>query len=76
MYGKAGGAVSSTGVDRKVWQCSEWYKVKGVIGCTNHHVEEETLIKAYLMAWNALVENREGENLTNAIEPSDIGNKT
>ena len=29
------------------------------MGCTNHHVEEETLIKAYLMAWNALVENRE-----------------
>ena len=28
------------------------------------------------MAWNALVENREGENLTNAIESSDIGNKT
>jgi hypothetical protein len=24
----------------------------------NRHVEEETLIKAYLMAWNALVENR------------------
>mgnify|MGYP007129175511 CR=1 FL=1 len=23
------------------------------------------------MAWNALVENREGENLTNAIESSD-----
>ena len=50
---------SSTGVDRKVWQCSERYKVKGVMGCTNRHVEEETLIKAYLMAWNALVENRE-----------------
>ena len=49
---------SSTGVDRKVWQCSEWYMVKGVIGCANRHVEEETLIKAYLMAWNALVENR------------------
>lgn len=28
------------------------------------------------MAWNALVENREGENLTNAIESSDIENKT
>jgi hypothetical protein len=25
----------------------------------NHHVEEETLVKVYLMAWNALVENRE-----------------
>ena len=50
---------SSKGFDRKVWQCSERYKVKGVVGCTNRHVEEETLIKAYLMAWNALVENRE-----------------
>ena len=49
---------SSTGVDRKVWQCSERYKVKGVMGCANRHVEEETLVKAYLMAWNALVENR------------------
>ena len=50
---------SSTGVDRKVWQCSERYKVKGVMGCANRHVEEKTLIKAYLMAWNVLVENRE-----------------
>lgn len=50
---------SSTGVDRKVWQCSERYKVKGVMGCSNRHVEEETLIKAYLMGWNALVENRD-----------------
>ena len=50
---------SSTGFDRKVWQCSERYKVKGVVGCTNRHVEEETLINAYMMACNALVENRE-----------------
>ena len=28
------------------------------MGCANRHVEEETLIQAYLMAWNALVENR------------------
>lgn len=33
--------------------------MKGVQGCDNRHVEEETLIKTYLMAWNALVENRE-----------------
>ncbi len=50
---------SSKGFDRKVWQCSERYKVKGVMGCANRHVEEETLIKAYLLAWNALLENRE-----------------
>ena len=29
------------------------------MGCANRHVEEKTLIKAYLMAWNVLVENRE-----------------
>ncbi len=33
--------------------------MKGVQGCDNRHVEEETLVKSYLMAWNALVENRE-----------------
>lgn len=50
---------SSAGFDRKIWQRSERYKVKGVMGCDNRHVVEETLVKAYLMAWNALVENRE-----------------
>ena len=65
---------SSTGVDRKVWQCSERYKVKGVMGCTNRHVEEETLIKAYLMAWNALVENREDfmEQWTEQLQSNNL----
>ncbi|MEG0722312.1 MAG: recombinase family protein, partial [Lachnospiraceae bacterium] len=44
---------------RKVWQCGDRYKVKGVVGCNNRHVGEETLEKAYLMAWNAVLENRE-----------------
>lgn len=65
---------SSTGVDRKVWQCSERYKVKGVMGCANRHVEEETLIKAYLMAWNALVENRENfmEQWTEQLQSENL----
>lgn len=50
---------SSTGVDRKVWQCSERYKAKGVMGCGNRHVEESTLEKVFVMAWNAVVESRE-----------------
>lgn len=58
IFARKEGWRSSMGVDRKVWQCSERYKVKGVMGCANRHVEKETLIKAYLMAWNALVENR------------------
>ncbi|WP_244287733.1 recombinase family protein [Lacrimispora celerecrescens] len=50
---------SSTGVARKVWQCCERYKVKGVMGCANRHVEESTLEKAFVMAWNAVFENKE-----------------
>ncbi len=50
---------SSTGIDRKVWQCSERYKVKGVMGCANRHVEESTLEKAFVMAWNGILENKE-----------------
>lgn len=45
--------------DRKVWQCSERYKVKGVLGCGNRHIYEETLIEIYLMAWNRLLECQE-----------------
>ena len=45
--------------DRKVWQCSERYKVKGVLGCGNRHVDESTLEKAYVMAWNAILEKKE-----------------
>lgn len=50
---------SSTGIDRKVWQCSERYKVKGVMGCGNRHVDESTLERAFVMAWNGILENRE-----------------
>lgn len=50
---------SSTGETRKVWQCSERYKVKGVMGCANRHVEESTLEKAFVMAWNGILENEE-----------------
>ncbi|WP_349948893.1 recombinase family protein [Lacrimispora sp. BS-2] len=50
---------SNAGETRKIWQCSERYKVKGVMGCANRHVEEDTLIEIYLMAWNRLLECRE-----------------
>ncbi|WP_279230906.1 recombinase zinc beta ribbon domain-containing protein [Clostridium tyrobutyricum] len=48
-----------TGIEyRKVWQCSERYKVKGVIGCNNRHVDEVTLEKAFVMSWNDILENK------------------
>ena len=53
------GWLSSTGEVRKVWQCSERYKVKGVMGCRNRHIEESTIEKFYLMAWNEIISNIE-----------------
>ncbi len=50
---------SSTGVTRKVWQCSERYKLKGVMGCVNRHVDEDTLRKVFFKTWKSLPENRE-----------------
>ena len=44
---------------RKVWQCQERYKVKGVQGCTNRHIDEVILIDAFILCWNALLDNRE-----------------
>lgn len=42
--------------------------------CGNRHVEEETLIKAYLMTWNALVKNREGfmEQWTEQLQSENL----
>ncbi len=50
---------SSTGIDRRVWQCSERYKVKGVLGCANRHIEESTLEEAFVMAWNEIFKTKE-----------------
>ena len=42
-----------------MWQCSERYKVKGVMGCSNRHIDEETVREIYMMAWNRLLECRD-----------------
>lgn len=34
---------SKRGEIRRIWQCGERYKLKGVLGCGNRHVEESTL---------------------------------
>lgn len=49
------GWYSRQGEVRLVWQCSERYKVKGVQGCTNRHIDEETLHRIFLEAWNRMV---------------------
>jgi len=42
-----------------VWQCGKRYKEKGVVGCTSENLTEADLHKAFLLAWNAILESRE-----------------
>ncbi len=62
------------GGKRKIWQCGERYKIKGVEGCLNRHTDEETLIKAFMMAWNTLIENKEAcfEKWKKQMESEDL----
>ena len=42
---------------RKVWQCNNRYRIKGVEGCYSNHLEENTLEQIFLRALELLSEN-------------------
>ncbi len=42
-----------------LWQCGKRYQKKGEVGCRSGNLYERDLEKAFLMAWNGIVENRE-----------------
>jgi site-specific DNA recombinase len=44
---------------RYVWQCSEKYKVKGVKGCNNKHVDDGVLYEIFMNAYNSVVQNKD-----------------
>jgi site-specific DNA recombinase len=44
---------------RRVWQCNKKYQKKGEVRCKNKHIDEEVLYKAFVISFNALVENKE-----------------
>lgn len=47
------------GTTRKVWQCNKRYEVKGVQGCNNRHIEENTVEQVFVIAWNNIIDNIE-----------------
>lgn len=47
------------GQPRKVWQCNGRYKEKGVQGCNNRHIEESSIEKIFIIAWNTIIDNIE-----------------
>ena len=47
------------GTKRKVWMCSNRYKEKGVRSCESKHIDEEVLKKAFIEAFNTLLDNKQ-----------------
>jgi site-specific DNA recombinase len=58
-YGRKVWNSTDEGLRRIVWRCNDKYTEKGKVGCDNRHVDDEVLYKAFVEAYNALVENKE-----------------
>lgn len=43
---------------RKVWICSNRYKVKGEKGCNNKHIDDKVLYQTFINTFNAIIENK------------------
>ena len=44
---------------RKVWMCSNRYKVKGEKGCQNKHIDDKVLYQTFINTFNAIIENND-----------------
>ncbi|MEG1256423.1 recombinase family protein [Clostridium sp.] len=44
---------------RKVWICSNRYKIKGDKGCENKHIDDKVLYKTFINTFNAIIENKD-----------------
>jgi len=58
-YGRKVWNSTDEGLRRIVWRCNDKYTEKGKIGCDNRHVDDEVFYKAFVEAYNEIVENRE-----------------
>ena len=47
------------GENKKMWQCGNRYRVKGVSGCLNRHIADASINEVFIIAWNTIVENIE-----------------
>ncbi len=45
--------------DIKVWQCGKRYREKGVAGCCSGNLHEKDLHKAFVRAWNEILDGRD-----------------
>jgi len=42
-----------------VWRCNKKYEIKGENGCGNRHIDDKVLYHAFIITFNAIIENNE-----------------
>lgn len=59
VYGRKVWNSTNERLRRIVWQCNNKYATKGKKGCDNRHINDDVLYRAFVSAFNAVLENRE-----------------
>lgn len=58
-YGRNVWNSTDEGLRMVIWRCNEKYTEKGRVGCDNRHIDDEVFYKAFIKAYNSVVENKE-----------------
>ncbi|AYF55251.1 resolvase [Clostridium novyi] len=59
IFGRKTWHSTNENLRRKVWMCSNRYKVKGEKGCLNKHVDDKVLYQTFINIFNAIIENKD-----------------
>ncbi len=51
---------------RKVWQCQERYRIKGIEGCSNQNIDESSISRAYDYVYEEII-NRKDDYIKNCV---------
>lgn len=58
LFGRKTWHSTNENLRRKVWMCSNRYKVKGEKGCKNKHIDDKVLYQTFINTFNAIIENK------------------
>ncbi|GFP75519.1 recombinase zinc beta ribbon domain-containing protein [Clostridium fungisolvens] len=59
IFGRKTWNSTNENLKRKVWMCSNRYKVKGEKGCQNKHIDDKVLYQTFINTVNAIIENKD-----------------
>ncbi|MBE6087949.1 MAG: resolvase [Clostridium beijerinckii] len=58
LFGRKTWHSTNENLRRKVWMCSNRYKVKGEKGCKNKHIDDKVLYQTFINTFNPIIENK------------------